>query len=183
MDQYLTVLVLGIDHLVQHNQYDDSTQSNLLTKYLDSICNTRNIVCIAEESSQMFLDEICYTTTVAKDVAINRTIPHLFLDPDRNERITLGIGKLRSDVAKELNIYKQDRNYSPEEKKKINEIMLPLDKIREEEWLRRIISTKLNGIILVLCGYEHTNNFISLLKTNNINNEYLGDFKNLKVNT
>jgi len=132
-------------------------------KCLKATCKKYRIKHVAEEFSVMALLKYGLQSTDAQNVASESGIEHVLMDPDLNERKSLGI-KLREEVARELGIYKDDESYTEDEKNSINQASAKFDRLREEEWLSRAFAEESIGPILFLCGYQHVEHLLKLLK-------------------
>ena len=173
------VYLIGIDHGIQHNLYDDSRDADAFRIYIKKLIKEKKIKIIAEESSQEYLKEKGITETIVQKVSKSFNIDFIFADPDRKERIKLGI-KSRENIAKELGIYRPNEDYTEMEKSKINIRSKNPDKLREEEWFNRI-KLFINKNILFICGSGHVENFCSLIKEKEVSCEIL--FKNFSVDS
>ncbi len=173
--------IIGVYHPQQFGcGCGDEHSQNEFKDFLNKLVPMNNIKAIAEEASKDSPIEGCGSgcdgnigQTIPMRVAVEHSLKHIFADPDRDERLKLGINKSRQNIAIELGIFKKDENYSKEEQSKINLSMRPYDKLREEEWLERILPA-ININTVFICGHGHVGYFSDLLRERGV------DYKLLK---
>ena len=138
------IYLIGLNHALQHDgkpPYDGPSMEILrslrqaFAQYLREIILSLNLKCIAEEFNEDALQMSCASQSIAKSVAIDLGICHLYCDPDHSKRSSLGI------VNKG-----QKEDFSK----------------REKYWLNVMQSNNV-GDALFLCGADHVNSFQNLL--------------------
>lgn len=136
----------GHDHCTEANQ---SSFAEML-RNLTMACRAD---ILAEELNQQALAEMGRTASVVQLVATELAIPHLFCEPDRAERIVLGIMD-----ENEIRISAFPKSV---EEATVQTLVAESWRRREEEWLRRLIELKSKNIVFV-CGACHVSTFVSL---------------------
>lgn len=117
------------------------------------------ISLIAEELNEEVLKEKKATSCTALDIARSLSVDHLFCDPDRSQRKSLGIptdseiyGKMLSEKN---NVQGNLRESFRREKEKFFGL-------REEFWFERM-GGRLDNHVLFICGADHIPGFCALL--------------------
>lgn len=111
---------------------------------------------IAEELNIQALHEMGADRSVPQSVASALHLPHLFCEPNRTERLTLGIYE---DTAILVSAF-------PEQVSEAEFLRLSADswRRREEEWCRRLCLSAAQRIVFI-CGSDHIASFPSLAET------------------
>jgi hypothetical protein len=135
--------------------------------FLISSAGAVNATAICEELSREALKAVDATVSVPETVAANLGLPHLFCDPDRAERRTLGIMD-DNQVRVQAEFFERPKPTEAE----IQERILQHYQLRESEWHRRIIDSG-NTKILFICGSNHVDSFLALLQSNGIRGSLL----------
>ncbi|MBK1888448.1 hypothetical protein Undi14_00275 [Undibacterium sp. 14-3-2] len=118
---------------------------------LRSLAESVKADAIAEELSEQSLSEVGATASVPQLLARGLGLVHLFCDPNRDERRTLGIF---DDNAIRLSGFPSKKPDETEIQRRIDESC----RFREEEWLRRLQALPSSQILFV-CGANHVNTF------------------------
>jgi hypothetical protein len=138
------IYLIGVNHALQHdgNPPHGGPSMEILrslrqefSHYLKEIILSLNLNCIAEEFNEDALQMSCASKSIAKSVALDLDICHLYCDPDKSERLSLGIVNTG-----------QSEDFSK----------------REKYWLTVIQSNNV-GDTLFLCGADHVKSFHNLL--------------------
>jgi hypothetical protein len=108
---------------------------------------------IAEELNEQALQEVGSDASVPQLLARELNIPHLFCDPDRTERLALGI---RDENSIRISAFPKDLD---EESVRI--LIDESWKRREEEWIRRLRGLAVSRLVFV-CGADHISTFAPL---------------------
>ncbi len=177
------VYLIGIDHLMQYNNY--IVPENLFIQfreYLSSKALELNISLMAEEFSEEALYQVyCAAEATVKSVADRLGIAHRFCDPEESDRKQLGIPHF-ADIKEQV----ECKNAIPGNdildyklRKKINNETIEISKTywekREKFWYNNI-SGSISDNILFVCGHEHIPGFMSLLESEGCDCKILNDF-------
>lgn len=156
-----TVYVVGTGHHYQFGAgvtfggYACSTEdARRFEAFLLDASRRYGIATIAEELSREALQEVGGTSSVPENVAKLLSIRHCFCDPDRSERVALGIEEENAIRASGFM-----ENARPED---IEARVLDSIRRRESEWLNRLSRLDSNGTLFV-CGSDHVAAVVSLL--------------------
>ncbi|HUX35552.1 MAG TPA: hypothetical protein VMV71_00800 [Candidatus Paceibacterota bacterium] len=167
------IYVIKIDHYLEQFPHGDNVPDRVgkLKQLVKKVCKEKSIKLITEEWCNDARESSLTGRTYTEDLAKELGVEYLFIDPERSERLALGI-KIRSDIAKAHNIPYPNRLNTPEENARLEALINETDdakgsdKKREEYWLNKIIGH--NGIAmstLLVCGYGHIDSFIALLRS------------------
>ena len=158
------VYLIGVYHESQYtNDKTKPADFQIVTKftnYLENEVRSRNVTLIAEESNDEIMRMNEAKTRTVCDVAVKVCgIKHIYCDPDRSEKKSLGIlcyDQIKEKIGlKGLVIRPQDKERIKEEKRKYHPI-------KEQRWFE-CIKDKLHEPIIFVCGDGHVKNFCSLL--------------------
>jgi hypothetical protein len=151
------IYLLGVDHSFQHNGNPPCDELSLkvleplrkeFAVYLKGIVLLLNLKWIAEEFNEDALKMSHASQSLAKSVACELKICHIFCDPGCSERASLGISKKGQ---------KED-----------------CDK-REKYWLTVIQSNNVTDVLFICCA-KHLADFRNLLAEQNYNTEVINNF-------
>lgn len=138
------VLIIGADHRIQWIPFSSGLEwSSKIEEFIAEIqtqCKSRNVELVAEEFNDYFIMSSNATDSTARCAATGLGVPHLFCDPDPQERERLHI---------------------------------ETDNCREEEWLRRLVSSGKTRILFI-CGDSHVDTFTSKLTASGHDVEIVG---------
>lgn len=167
------IYIFGVNHQFQ---WDDKLElSGEFKRSILDIIDTKRIELIGEEFSIEACRRNNITNSVLYEIAVKKSIKHVYCDPNTKERKKLGIPtsqEIRGVLSYKVNdiqSYKEFERMSEKEEKKYW-------CIREKEWLNRIrrgIHNKSN--ILIIIGNDHVDSFADLLKKENIQFEKILD--------
>ncbi len=146
------VVVVGTSHTIQIADLD-------LKPFLESLCQEFKVHAIAEEMNEEALAEKNCTASIPMRVASAVQIPHRFCDPNRAERVKLGI-RQENDIR--ISAFPSTL---PE-----SEVAMRLAESharRERHWLEQLRSLNLWPVLFV-CGADHVASFCHLLKQKDI---------------
>ena len=141
------VIVVGTSHTIQ-------TTDLTLQPYLESLVQKFNIRAVAEEMNEMALAERNCTESIPRQVASVLQIPHRFCDPNRAERVQLGILQ-ENDIR--ISAFPSSLPEA-EVAKRVAESHAK----RERYWLEQLRSLNLWPVLFV-CGADHVTSFRQLL--------------------
>jgi hypothetical protein len=155
----MRVYFIGLNHRHQLCGYKQGAAEKF-DSYLHKFCHDANIDLISEELSEAAISLWGATGSVARNVALQLSIQHLFCDPSPDERECLGILTSKEiavslgfeevwSKTQEAEITAEERNYWP---------------IRERFWLERLRTVAFHNCAFIL-GSEHVDSFGSLLGT------------------
>ena len=136
----------GDDYCTEENQ-------SAFVDMLRILAVTLEAKILAEELNQQALEEVGKNTSVLQLVAKGLAIQHMFCDPDRGERVKLGIKS-----ENEIRITAFPKRLSEAVVKKLEAESI---KRREQEWLRRLVEAKSKNILFI-CGANHISTFVQL---------------------
>ena len=157
------IFIIGIDHYKHQYLFMENEKSVYdLKDEVRSLVAEEEVKLVAEEFSLAALKKTGIEKTIAQEIAEELDVSYKHIDPDIEERKSLGI-RTREDTAKTLGI-NSPYNLSKEDIARINEKHKDADKLREEEWLRRIESS-IRENIAVFCGFEHVKSFQELAES------------------
>ena len=108
---------------------------------------------LAEELNQQALEEVGKTISVMQRIATEASAPHIFCEPDRAERVKLGIKD-----ENEIRISAFPRSL---DEALVQSLAADSWRRREQEWLLRLDAVKSKNVILV-CGANHIATFVPL---------------------
>jgi hypothetical protein len=106
---------------------------------------------IAEELNEQALREVGSNASVPQLLARELKIPHLFCEPDREERQSLGI---QDENSIRISAFPKTLD-----EKLVQRLVEQSWKRREEEWLRRLDGLASYRIVFV-CGASHVETFV-----------------------
>jgi hypothetical protein len=156
------VYLIGLNHGYQLEGLENYDWASF-SAFLEALSREKNADLIAEELSQDAIDTIWKPRgakgSVAKRVADNLAINHLFCEPNLAIRRQLGI-KNRQELFKEL-------GYGPvisdAQGKEVNSIQKRFWVVRESFWKKFLLEKKFARCIFIL-GSEHIESFGRLLE-------------------
>lgn len=127
-DKIKSIFILGTSHLLQRGLADapEGTYGEF-QRMIRHAAQHHSVRTIGEEMSVMALDE---TVSLAKNVAAELDVSHKFCDPDKTERLSLG-----------LPVVDDPSTWAG----------------REAEWLNRLQFVEFP--VLFICGAEHVHSF------------------------
>jgi hypothetical protein len=108
---------------------------------------------LAEEANQQAIEEVGKKTSVVQQVATQKAVPRMFCEPDRAERVTLGI---RNENQIRIAAYPGEL-----EEAEVQKQVADSWRLREQEWLRRLEDVK-SKIVVFVCGANHVLTFVPL---------------------
>jgi len=108
---------------------------------------------LAEELNQQALEEVGRGKSVMQLIAAELSASHMFCEPDRAERVNLGIR-----VENEIRISAFPKTVDEEV---VQTLSAESWRRREQEWLRRLDAVKSKNVIFV-CGADHIATFVPL---------------------
>ncbi len=166
------VYLIGVDHLVQYKGPIPEAIRLEFRSYLEQKCRELYITTIAEEFSDYALQEVYQATEeTAREAARLLGIRHRYCDPGGEDLVQLGIpgfGEILEETRIKFNMppsYILDADL----RNKVRACAVGRAKsywsIREQYWLDTL-SDILGTDILFICGHEHVERFMSLLKDN-----------------
>lgn len=120
---------------------------------LREIATSLGIAGLAEELNRQALEEVGKQVSVAERIASALRIQHFFCEPDRSERVALGI---KDENQIRMSAFP---NFLPEDE--VQELIAEHWQKREQEWLRRMEGLK-EAKVLLVCGADHVSTFIPL---------------------
>lgn len=136
-----------------------SADAHAFAEYLLQLAKTTRARLIAEELNFQALHEVGASISVPQQVAALLCISHLFCEPDREERASLGI--MDENTVRALAFME----HLPEPV--IQARLQDHWRRREEEWHKRIAQAALSPVLFV-CGSNHSNTFSELLRTHGV---------------
>ncbi|HSE34924.1 MAG TPA: hypothetical protein VLB83_02255 [Candidatus Paceibacterota bacterium] len=165
------IFIVGIDHKIQHDGRGSASPENrkLFASYISEQVTSLDINILVEEMNEEALQMSFAKNCVVRNVAASFGLPHIFCEPGRQDRKSLGVPSA-SEIAEKAGVkfYAQgsaeQKLISDEEKKYFS--------IRENFWLDEIREF-LGKTILIVVGAAHTETFPLLLKAENIEYETL----------
>jgi hypothetical protein len=114
---------------------------------LRKLCSEVSADTIAEELSQQSMKEVGSIESVPHIIAKEAGLPHIFCDPNREERRQLGILD-----ENEIRMSKWPKVF---EEPGVQRLLAESNRRREAEWLRRI--QEMNGArVILVCGAIHS---------------------------
>jgi len=158
------IYVLGLNHHLEQFRHvgNDPKAVARLQNYVRVFCTEKSIQLIAEEWSDDATKYWEVESTYCEDVATDLGIAYLPCDPNLTERARLGI-RSRQEIAEELGIEFAMVHFYPEDEELVNAAAGGEDIKRERHWLEKLIEPAVaSERILLLCGYEHVERFITL---------------------
>lgn len=148
--------ILGTSHPLQCGSPECSLKhiAAFETK-LRSICDSYNIICIAEEMSQEGLSEHTVTETVAEKLAKSQGIRHHYVDLTSQERAELSFDEAAMvKTVTSIGFKDAGGNFRCAFDK-------TRDEVRERCWTARILA-KQQWPTLLICGSDHSENMHAL---------------------
>lgn len=133
-------------------------------QYLSEICQMKKNDLIAEELSEDAIkvhSNLGARGSVAKDVASQLGITHLFCDPNKRERKCLGIHWTRKEIAESMgfgNVLNPDQVAIVDKKERAEWV------IREGFWLTKLQKMNSRHGVFIL-GTQHVASFEQLLRS------------------
>ena len=149
--------IIGTNH--EHQYLRSEKDSSNFEPYIRGLLKERNFDLVAEEMSEESIASVNAVGSVAKKVAIEENIEHLFCDLESEERVELGI-KSERDIIRELS---GGSVLHPKHKEDFQAQIEIGWSIRERVWRDRLLKTGKQSI-LFFCGPDHVQRFTKLLK-------------------
>ncbi|PMN65654.1 hypothetical protein [Enterovibrio norvegicus] len=143
------IFIIGTSHTTQK----DLSRTDF-SDFLEQVVDCKNIGAIAEEIN----DE----KSVIEQVVKKLNLEYRNIEPNVNERVSLGIPRNLSHIDHEI-IMKHDNYTSHEAQSELKLKQQEMYSKREDEWERRI-SKLTSDSVLVICGANHVNSFYKLLE-------------------
>jgi len=157
------LLVVGTGHHYQfgagvHFGGDCCTEADetAFAEMLRELTDAYAVQVIAEELNLQALKEVGKSTSVMQTVATALAIPHLFCDPNRQERQQLGI-RTESDIR--MSVFPKTLTEDV-----VQALTVESWRRRELEWLRRLDAVKSKRVLFV-CGANHISTLTPLAQT------------------
>jgi hypothetical protein len=148
------VIVVGTSHPIQTNDLS-------LTPFLERLLQEFKVCGIAEEMNEEALYENGWGATIPMRVARALKIPHRFCDPNREERVKLGI-RQENDIR--IQDWLSQSNLSDSE---IQSMVMESHARRERHWLEQLNDFNVWPVLFV-CGADHVPSFHQLLQQQGI---------------
>ena len=151
------IKIIGTNH--EHQYLRPEKDSSNFEFYIRDVLREKDFDLVEEEMSEESIACVKAIGSVAKKVAIEEKIEHLFCDPESKERAELGIRSER-DIIRELS---GGSVLHPKHKRAFQAQIEIGWAIRERVWLDRVLKTGIHSILFV-CGTPHVKRFKKLLK-------------------
>ncbi len=162
----LSVHVVGTGHHFQFGSgvkfgRDECTleQAQAFSAYLLGLAETIGAKLVAEELNLQALQEVGASISVPQQVAAFLRIAHLFCEPNREERASLGI--MEENALRALGFIENQSEGN------IQARLRDHWRRREVEWYKRIADATLSPALFI-CGSNHSSTFSDLLRANGI---------------
>jgi len=156
------LFIVGTDHNYQFGagvRYGEDHCSEAdqaaFAHMLRDLATTLAAEVLAEELNGQALEEVGRTKSVMQLVAAEGAIPHLFCEPDRQERRILGI---RVDNEIRISAFPKVLDEHT-----VQALVSESWRRRELEWLRRLDTVRSKNVLFV-CGAQHISTFASLAR-------------------
>lgn len=155
------VILIGTSHSIQEGKINKEEFEN----YLERLCEEYNIKSIAEETRDDY-------QTIGKTIATQLSIPHIIIEPKKEEYDSLGIEHLHKILYELCNRAEKDLNCNVEDlpnnlKEEHHERFQKHMRDREKIWLQKIKDHN-KYPLLITCGADHFECFSNLLQQDNI---------------
>lgn len=147
------IIVVGTSHTIQ-------TTTSELKPFLDNLCREFKVCVVAEEMSKEALAENNCTASIPMQVASALRVPHLFCDPNREERARLEIHQ-ENDIR--IEAFLSTVTSETEIAARIAESHTK----RERYWLEQLRNLN-TWPVLFICGADHVTSFCQLLRQEGI---------------
>ena len=131
-----------------------SPQESAFRQFVRSSVLRLNAKVIAEELNAEFVLEVGKSASVLQVLAAEIPLPHLYCDPNRSERATLGI--------RDENSIRNTAIIDGEPEFEVQRLLQEQFLVRETEWLRRLEGSGVWPVLFV-CGTDHVPSFAALL--------------------
>ena len=143
------------------NDFFSDRDLEVFEAFLQQIVNKLGIDLILEEVSDEGKNYFCESIkmTLAENVCETLKLGHVNADPSGQERMERGI-RSRYDIATYLGISKEKISLRETE---INKEAAPDDRKREGFWYEKLLP-HISKRCLFICGYEHVEPFLQLLR-------------------
>lgn len=161
----MIVLLVGTNHEHQLIGYKDG-ETQVFGSYLSSLCDSEYIDLLAEELNEEAIELWKAQDSIARRLAVERKIDHIFCDPDSSERRALGI-LTYEELRTKSNYGRVLTNEQDECLKRDEKSYWPK---REDFWLRKIQANSPSRCLFVL-GSNHVQSFSTLLSSHGISAE------------
>lgn len=109
----------------------------------------------AEELNAQALTEVGKDRSVVQALAMELSRDHMFCEPDRQERVSLGI-KMENDIR--ISAFQESLDEDA-----VQELVVESWRRREQEWLRRLQPLRSRTVIFI-CGANHIESFVPLAR-------------------
>ena len=160
------VYLLGLNHKYQLEGYDSGGKK--FQPFLNMVCQDNYVDLIAEELNEEAISLWKASGSVAKNVAVNLGVRHLFCDPDSDQRHMLGI-KSRKEIINELDYGKALTKAQSEE---VDAKEISYREIRERHWINELMEQECQKCIFIL-GADHIESLSRLLEEKGIKVEVI----------
>ncbi len=167
MNDNLKVLIIGTDHYYQTGSTNCcDNEIALFTNTLKNAINKYSAVGVFEEMNKEGLKAYKVSSTISQNISSKLGLNHKFVDPNTQERESRGIkdrGKIK--IRGLMNGLSQSE---------IENRILEQDMLRETYWLEEV-KKYATGVIIFICGSNHSHSFLELLLKNNIMSEIISN--------
>ena len=154
----MRIILVGTNHAHQFVNHKDGDHENF-ANYLKKVYQEENVELIAEELSEEAILKWCAADSTARKLANENGIQHLFCDPNKKERVALGILDYE-----QLKIKNGWNNVTPEQ----HTFLLNEEKkywpARENYWLEKILSANFQNCLFII-GASHVTQFSNLISS------------------
>lgn len=155
------VILIGTSHSIQEGKINKEEFKNYLTR----LCEEHNIESIAEET-------LHDCETVGKTIATQLGIPHIIIEPKKEEYDSLGIEHIHKILYELCNRAEKEPDCSFEDlpnglQEEYHERFQKHMRDREKIWLQKIKDHN-KYPLLITCGADHFDCFSNLLEQNHI---------------
>lgn len=123
-----------------------------------------SITSIAEELNMQALAEVERTASVPQLMAISLGLPHVYCEPDRHERVALGI-----EQENTIRVFAHLNRKSEED---VQVALMEQFLKRESVWRERIEKLDI-WPVLFICGANHVSSFSSLIEQSGVSCEVI----------
>lgn len=147
------VIIVGTSHSIQNGAHRAASEE--LKAFLENLCRTYEIRDVAEEMNIEALSERKLSASVPMQLANSLRLEHRFCDPERAERVALGIFQ-ENDIRAQAFL-------SGWTKAEILSRLAESQTKRERYWLDELRALN-QWPVLFVCGADHVASFCALLK-------------------
>ena len=154
------VIVVGTSHSIQLGKNGASGEADeQFTAFLESICHRYRVRVVAEEMNTEALAENKRSTSIPQRLATSLKLEHRFCDPNRSERIALGILQENDIRARAFG--------SGSSEAEIVACVAESHQKRERYWLDQLRALD-RWPVLFVCGADHVGSLATLLEREGI---------------